>query len=209
VTLALVLWPMTDYQDAGLTGLHTVAFFCNSLLVWKMRRGFNANAAAERQSGIIIEPNTIRERRLPEMARHQNSTLRWIYQGFLGLCIGLILAQAALGIATAMLQSRQFQQLFSAIPATSHANLTSRILDLMVPRIYLDPNDVIFAINIAVTRAILQLDERDSINRIEGPAEAIAEFKQLLCTKPKYQLARNILQNRMVWNAIANCYPAG
>ncbi|MBI3230710.1 MAG: pentapeptide repeat-containing protein [Burkholderiales bacterium] len=165
VTLALVLWRMTDYQDAGLTVLHTLAFLSNCLLVWKTTRGFRANAEAPAEnltqwgdampcSGTngVSNANTP-STRVP--APRQWS--RWSLRVLTTLCMLFVLAQATLGIAIAKLSSEQYGKWFGNMPSNRPTNFSGYLQELMLPRLNIDPSDLLFEVNDAKTKALAEL----------------------------------------------------
>ncbi len=162
VTLALVLWRMTDYQDAGLTSLHTVVFLINCMLVWKTSRGFRANASAppenmQRCEGAALQ--TAHPTILPSktMYNGQVSWARWLLRGLILLCMLFVLTQAALGIAIAKLPSEQFGRWFGAMPSTRPVTLGGHVLEMMLPRLNIDPSDIIFEVNEGKMKTLAEL----------------------------------------------------
>ena len=161
LTLALVLWRMTDYQDPWLTGWHTLAFLFNCWLVARTRRGFRANAAAKSENvalGVgVSNPNAVDS----STSVSANGALsvatqpirrwpRWGYRAMVTLCIGLVLAEAGLGIVVATLSSEHFLKLFSSSEAfglTEQPSLAERVLKLVSPQIHIDPNDTVYEPN--------------------------------------------------------------
>lgn len=144
LTLGLLLWRFTDYQDAGITTWHFAAFGLDGYLVWCMARALRQNASI---SNELFDPD-------------KKVMLLGVARSRIGSCLRILLCGAGM-LAVVMEVSLVYlvtlgidQQNLLTLAYQANERLSGRFF----PRIEINPNEILFEPKESELRARALLD---------------------------------------------------